>query len=243
MTKNQRQRRKERRRLAVERGREELRMETLRRSARRRRPKPTRFWAGPNRSWLMVRTMPNRAHRAVEYLRGGDVPVFEAKAATRFITARGQQRDAIVAVLKRTLFVGITSLSDLVRVENCVWVAKVYATHEDGDGWVDRSSFRSAWIESETFGGRRMPVIEREAMQRFADHVTGHLKADQISDEDDLGPLFETGVSVRVTDGPFASFVGIVDDHDPKSAVYSVAVNIFGNTTPVDLPEESLEAA
>lgn len=83
-------------------------------------------------------------------------------------------------------------------------------------------------------GNRPCPITESEAEQIFTQVREGieHPKH-TIS--------FESGESVKITDGPFESFVGVVEEVDDEKSRVKVSVTIFGRPTPVDLEFSQVE--
>ena len=73
-----------------------------------------------------------------------------------------------------------------------------------------------------------VPITEAEA-QRILNQVQEGVERPKPS------VTFEIGEAVRVSDGPFASFNGFVQEVDEERARLKVEVSIFGRAVPVDL--------
>ena len=86
-------------------------------------------------------------------------------------------------------------------------------------------------------GGTRnkpMPLSEDE-LNRITNRV------EKTTEQPVFKTVFESGETVRINDGPFNDFSGIVEEVDYEKNLIKVSVSIFGKSTPVELNYSQVE--
>ena len=82
--------------------------------------------------------------------------------------------------------------------------------------------------------GSPAPVSEKEI-----DKIMGRIKEGTLVPKPQIS--FDIGEQVKVCEGPFASFSGLVEEVDEEKSRLKVSVSIFGRPTPIDLEYNQVE--
>ena len=82
--------------------------------------------------------------------------------------------------------------------------------------------------------GNPTPVSEKEI-----DKIMGRIKEGTLAPKNEIS--FDIGEQVKVCEGPFASFSGLVEEVDEDKSKLKVSVSIFGRPTPIELEYNQVE--
>lgn len=82
---------------------------------------------------------------------------------------------------------------------------------------------------------RNPPSIPEDEVRRITSKISEGLLKPKMKIE------FEKGESIRVIDGPFANFSGVVDEVNTEKGKVRIMVSIFGRSTPIELDFTQVE--
>jgi len=82
--------------------------------------------------------------------------------------------------------------------------------------------------------GTPIPVSDKEI-----DRILGNIKEGSLVTEPSIS--FDVGEQVKVCEGPFSSFSGLVEEVDEEKSRLKVSVSIFGRPTPIELEFNQVE--
>jgi len=101
----------------------------------------------------------------------------------------------------------------------------------DDDSWfvVRNTPGVTGFISAEDDSDNRPKPVPLE--QEEVDHILNQIR----SDEPRIKVGFASGQAIRVTEGPFIDFMGVVDEVYPDRLKIKVLVSFFGRETPVEL--------
>ena len=85
-------------------------------------------------------------------------------------------------------------------------------------------------------GSRGMPV---PVSDKEIDKIMGRIREGTLVPKPSI--TFDIGEQVKVCEGPFASFSGLVEEVDEEKSRLKVSVSIFGRPTPIDLEYNQVE--
>ena len=237
------QRRGEQRAEREESQREKHRREQAEAEAERIRARRAEHDLPEGKVWAMVEACVGRSGELCEKLRLAGIPFFRPRDEVEQVLHSGRVRRIRVPLFDRTVFVGLEGRGELARLAaEHPWLMErqTYGTlsirRDKEFAWdVERVARQQVGTDGAGNPLSAEIAIPDGEMRDFAETLIGARPPETPDD------TIREGDQVRVDDGPFASFPGVVEEVDPDTGELKVAVSIFGRSTPVVLAQRQVE--
>ena len=194
------------------------------------------------RYWYVVRAISGKEQKAKEYIEG---KVKELKWENRVLQVLVPTERVVVARNGKKVTKERNSLPGYILIETTMSVPPKQRENESPSVKMERDRF-DAFVSVV----QNLPNVidflresdHRPTPMRQADvsRILGNMDAQK----DGVAATQETfivGEPVKVTDGPFASFAGIVEEVSAEKQKLKVTVKIFGRNTPLELGYNQVE--
>jgi len=198
----------------------------------------------PAEEKVVIKTMGKEKYRLS--LRGNnrDISVLGKKGVTTFRIENGEVR--VVESVERDLCVEAPPISKpgqkIVCKENkteakIILESKMFPGYllikADMDDTLLRAIEKTPHVYRPVLVGGRVASLDEKEVERIIAFVKRGVRPMKI--------LFEKGDQVRVIEGPFMNFTGIVEEVHPEREKLTVLISIFGRLTPVELDFSQVE--
>lgn len=187
--------------------------------------------------WVMADASVGRAAELCAKLKEAKIPHFRATEEQERVSPSGRRQTVKVPVVARTIFVGVEHKAHLdALTAKFPWLnekrpQQPYGRTAQGEEfpWMVDRVHKRLTVDDEGYEVLAPAMVPETEVKRFAETVIG---VQPIKAHDDS---IKPGESVRVEDGPFATFPGTVKAIDKGTGDLIVDVSIFGRLTPVSL--------
>ncbi|MBF0198962.1 MAG: transcription termination/antitermination factor NusG [Planctomycetes bacterium] len=163
----------------------------------------------------------------------------EAETKVKAMLLEGAKKMALEDKVGRVM-IPTEQVSEIRHGKKIIQTRKIYS------GYV----FIEMLVDDQT----RMLVLETQGVSGFVgtdsrtpiameDHEVERIMAELEEQQDRPKPkvLFDVGETVKVKEGPFENFEGVVEEIDPMKGTMKLMVLIFGRHTPVELEYYQVE--
>ena len=118
-----------------------------------------------------------------------------------------------------------------------------WITQEDRSGWQQRAAAGLVVREEEVAGGIGFVGGEHPAGLRQSEIDEIRARIEAANGKEVPKVQYSVGEEVKINDGPFLNFSGVIEEIEPERGKLKVTVNIFGRNTPVELEYWQVEKA
>ena len=179
--------------------------------------------------WFIVHTLSGKENKVREKIESqirladASIPVYEVLIPTEKVA---EIKNGKKKTVNRKIFPGYVYIRMDLYDGNGELNEKAWAFVQEGQGVI---SFIGSYMESGKPRVRPLSSSEVEDLMRQTEEVAENGPAVA-----KIPSYISIGATVRITDGPFSNFEGVIEEIDAERGKLKLMVSIFGRSTPVE---------